>query len=25
LYRTDDPTTSVGRQVFLKLSYLLQF
>ena len=25
LYRTDDPTTSVGRQVFLKFSYLLQF
>jgi len=25
LYRTEDPTTSVGRQLFLKLSYLLQF
>jgi len=25
LSRTDEPTTSTGRQVFLKLSYLLQF
>jgi hypothetical protein len=25
LSRTEDPTTSTGRQVFLKLSYLLQF
>ena len=25
LSRTDDPTTSTGRQVFLKMSYLLQF
>ncbi len=25
LARTDDPTTSIGRQVFLKMSYLLQF
>ena len=25
LYRTEDPTTSVGRQLFLKLSYLVQF
>ncbi|HVH66866.1 MAG TPA: DUF5916 domain-containing protein [Gemmatimonadales bacterium] len=25
LYRTDEPTLSVGRQVFVKLSYLLQF
>ena len=25
LYRTDEPTVSVGRQVFLKMSYLLRF
>jgi hypothetical protein len=25
LYRTDEPTVSVGRQVFVKMSYLLQF
>jgi hypothetical protein len=25
VYRIDDPTTSTGRQVFLKMSYLLQF
>jgi len=25
LYRTEDPTTPVGRQLFLKLSYLMQF
>jgi len=25
LYRTDEPTISVGRQVFVKMSYLLQF
>ena len=25
LYRTDEPTISVGRQVFLKMSYLLRF
>jgi predicted porin len=25
LSRTEDPTTSTGRQLFLKLSYLLQF
>ena len=25
LSRTDDPTTSIGRQLFLKMSYLLQF
>src|SRR2546430_10055013 len=25
LARTDDPTTSIGRQVFVKMSYLLQF
>ena len=25
LARTDDATTSIGRQVFLKMSYLLQF
>jgi len=25
LYRTDEPTISVGRQVFVKMSYLLRF
>ncbi len=25
LYRTDAPTTSVGRQLFAKISYLVQF
>jgi len=25
LHRTDEPTISVGRQVFVKMSYLLRF